>query len=201
MSAGASDPGATGPGRDVCPAEHAGWLTTPARRLVTSPKRILRGLVWPGDTAVDLGCGPGFFTLPLAGMVGEDGSVIAVDLQAAMLEKVAERAGRKGLAARIRLHQCPADSLGLEGVGRDAGNGADFALAFWMVHEVPSAERFLREVRGVLKDGGRLLLVEPRGHVGGEAFAHTVDLAVAAGLKPLARPRVAFSRAVLLERP
>jgi hypothetical protein len=31
MSAGASDPGATGPPRDVCPAKHAGWLTTPAR--------------------------------------------------------------------------------------------------------------------------------------------------------------------------
>jgi ubiquinone/menaquinone biosynthesis C-methylase UbiE len=186
--------GAGRPTRDVCPAEHSGWLSTPVRRLVTDPKRILRGLVGPGDTAVDLGCGPGFFTLPLAEMVGDGGSVIAVDLQAAMLEKVNARAERRGLAARIRLHQCPADSLGL------GGECADFALAFYVVHEVPSAERFLHEVHGVLKDGGRLLLVEPRGHVGNEAFARTVELAVAAGLTPLARPRVAFSRAALLER-
>jgi ubiquinone/menaquinone biosynthesis C-methylase UbiE len=198
MSA-AGDAGDARPARDVCSADHAGWLTTPVRRLITSPTRILRGLVGPGDTAVDLGCGPGFFTLPLAEMVGDGGSVIAVDLQPEMLEKVGERAGRKGLAARIRLHQCPADSLGLEGVG-GGGVRADFALAFWMVHEVPSAERFLHEVHGLLKDGGRLLLVEPRGHVSEEAFAHTVDLAVWDGMKPLARPRVAFSRAVLLER-
>jgi ubiquinone/menaquinone biosynthesis C-methylase UbiE len=194
MSA-AGDAGGARLARDVCSAEHAGWLTTPVRRLITSPTRILRGLVRPGDTAVDLGCGPGFFTLPLAEMVGDGGSVIAVDLQPEMLAKVGERAEHEGLAARIRLHQCPADSLGLE------GERVDFALAFWMVHEVPSAERFLHEVHGVLKDGGRLLLVEPRGHVGKEAFAHTVDLAVWDGLRPLARPRVAFSRAVLLERP
>jgi ubiquinone/menaquinone biosynthesis C-methylase UbiE len=180
---------------NVCPAERAGWLVTPVRRLITSPMRILRGLVQPGDTAVDLGCGPGFFTLPLAEMVGDRGSVIAVDLQAAMLEKVRVRAEHEGLAARIRLHQCPADSLGL------ADERVDFALAFWMVHEVPSAERFLNEVHGLLRDGGRLLLVEPRGHVSEEAFAHTVDLAIWDGMKPLARPRVAFSRAALLERP
>jgi ubiquinone/menaquinone biosynthesis C-methylase UbiE len=185
---------------DVCSADHAGWLTTPVRRLITSPTRLLRGLVEPGDTAVDLGCGPGFFTLPLAEMVGDGGSVIAVDLQAAMLERVRVRAEHEGLAARIRLHQCPPDSLGLEGVGDDDGVRADFALAFWMVHEVPSAERFLKEVHDVLKVGGRLLLAEPRGHVGREAFAHTVDLAVWGGMTPLARPRVAFSRAVLLER-
>jgi len=181
--------------RSVCPAEHAGWLSTPVRRLITDPKRILRGLVEPGDTAVDLGCGPGFFTLPLAEMVGEGGSVIAVDLQTPMLDKVRSRAERKGLAARIRLHRCAADSLGLD------GERAHFALAFWMVHEVPDAARFLGEARGVLRDGGRLLLVEPRGHVGAEAFERTVGLAATAGLRPLARPRVAFSRAVLLQRP
>ena len=182
------------PTRDICPAEHAGWLSTPVRRLVTDPKRILRGLVQPGAAAVDVGCGPGFFTLPLAEMVGEGGSVIAVDLQAAMLEKVRVRAERKGLAARIRLHQCAADSLDVD------GERVDFVLAFWMVHEAPDAARLLGEVRGILRDGGRLLLVEPRGHVGAEAFSRTVDHAVAAGLRPLSRPGVAFSRAVLLQR-
>ncbi len=140
-------PGAGRPARDVCPAGHAGWLSSPVRRVVTDPKRIPRGLVEPGDTAVDLGCGPGFFTHPLVGMVGDGGSVIAVDLQPAMLEKVRVRAQRKGLAARIRLHQCAADALALD------GTRADFALAFWMVHEVPDAERFLEEVHDVLKPG------------------------------------------------
>ena len=87
-------PGAGRPARDVGPAGHAGWLSSPVRRVVTDPKRIPRGLVEPGDTAVDLGCGPGFFTHPLVGMVGDGGSVIAVDLQPAMLEKVRVRAAQ-----------------------------------------------------------------------------------------------------------
>lgn len=181
-------------GDDVCRAEHAGWLSTPLRRLVTNPKRFLRGLAEPGDVVADLGCGPGFFTLPMAEMVGEGGSVIAVDLQAAMLDKLQARAASRGLAKRIRLHRCAADSLGLE------SERADFAIAFWMVHEVPDAARFYAEVCALLKDGARLLLVEPQGHVGKQAFARTVELAVAAGLTLQARPRVAFSRAALLVR-
>ncbi len=178
----------------VCPAEHSGWLTTPVRRLITSPSRILRGLVQPGDTVVDLGCGPGFFTLPLAEMVGGEGSVIAVDLQAAMLDKLKTRAERAGLAARIRAHQCAPDTLGLD------GEHADFALAFWMVHEVPDAARMLAEVSGVLRAGGQLLLVEPRMEVNAEAFARTEAAAVRTGMSATARPRVALSRAVLLRR-
>ena len=194
MSARPDDVAGAPSARLVCPAEHAGWLSTPIRRLVTNPKRILCGLVGPGDTAVDLGCGPGFFTLPLAEMVSSDGSVIAVDLQAAMLDKVRSRAERKGLTARIRLHQCAADSLDLD------GECADFALAFWMVHEVPDASRFFSDVHHVLRAGARFLLVEPRGHVKGDAFERTVNLAMAAGHRPLARPRVAFSRAALFGR-
>jgi ubiquinone/menaquinone biosynthesis C-methylase UbiE len=180
----------------VCEAKYAGWLATPARRLVTDPRRMLKGLVGPGDVVMDVGCGPGFFTLPLAEAVGEGGSVIAVDLQSAMLEKVGRRAGNSGLAPRIRLHQCGPDSLGLEDVGP-----LDFALAFWMIHEVPGRSGLLAEVFGALREGGRLLAVEPKGHVGPGAWAGTLDDAAAAGFTVVARPKVAFSRAALLERP
>ena len=177
---------------DVCPAEHAGWLSTPLRRLVTDPRRILRGLVRPGDTVVDLGCGPGFFTLPLAEMAGETGRVVAVDLQAAMLERLSKRAARQGLLGRIDLHECPADTLGLAAE-------ADFVLAFWMVHEVPDSARFLAEVRGLLKPKARFLIVEPKGHVDAAAFARTTHITVGTGMTPLPPPRVAFSRTALLE--
>ena len=178
----------------VCPAEDAGWLSTPLRRLITHPGRILRGLVGPGDTAVDLGCGPGFFTIPLAEMVGGEGSVVAVDLQQAMLDKVGARAERKGLTSRIRLHRCEAGSLGL------GAEHADFGLAFWMVHEVPDQWRFFEEARALLRSDARLLLVEPRGHVSKAAFAQTLAAAEAAGFRREAGPRIAFSLAALLER-
>jgi ubiquinone/menaquinone biosynthesis C-methylase UbiE len=180
----------------VCSAEHAGWLSTPVRRLVTDPRRILRGLVAPGDTVADLGCGPGFFTLPLAETVGDDGRVIAVDLQAAMLDKVRERAARRGLLERIQLQQCDTASLGLGEAG-----ALDFVLAFWMVHEVPDTAHMMEEVCASLRPGGRFLVVEPKGHVGEAAWTRTIQAAEAVGMTVAGPRRVAFSRAALLERP
>ena len=179
----------------VCPAEHAGWLTLPVRRLFQDPRCILRGLIQPGDTAIDLGCGPGYFTLPMAHMAGPRGRVIAVDLQPAMLHKMSARAAAEGLGARITPHPCPAESLGLD----DAC--ADFALAFWMVHEVPDAAPFLAEVHAALKPGARLLVVEPRPEVRGQAFARLLELSRAAGFTQEGRSGGLLSRGVLLRRP
>jgi ubiquinone/menaquinone biosynthesis C-methylase UbiE len=178
----------------VCPAAHAGWLTTPLRRVVQDPRRILRGLVAEGDTVIDLGCGPGFFTLPMAAMAGVGGTVIAVDLQQEMLERLRVRADRTGASARIRLHRCPADGL-------DLHCQADFALAFYMLHEVPGEEVFLRQVHAALKPNGRFLLVEPRGHVSSADFERSLAVAGEAGFQVVSRPRLAFSRAALLTRP
>ena len=174
----------------ICPAEHAGWLSSSLRKLVQNPSRILRGMVKSGDTAVDLGCGPGFFALPLADRVGESGRVIAVDLQQEMLDKLRSRAERASLVSRIDMQLCTANAIG---VGADA----DFVLSFYMLHEVPDKERFLGEVRSILKPGGRYLLVEPRGHVSGAEYQRSVDTAVAAGLRPVSQVHVAFSRATL----
>jgi ubiquinone/menaquinone biosynthesis C-methylase UbiE len=181
---------------DVCPAEHAGWLTIPLRRFLTDPRRLFKGLVAPGDVVADLGCGPGFFTLPLAEAVGDRGTVVAVDLQAAMLDRVRERASRRGLAARVRLQHCRAESLGLDEVAP-----IDFALAFWMVHEVPDAAHLMAEVHDALRPGGRLLVAEPKGHVGEARWTRTVRAAEAAGLTVAGRPAVRLSRAAVFARP
>ncbi len=185
-------PGAAGR-REPLLGRTAGWLATPPRRLLHDPRRILAGLAAPGETVIDLGCGPGFFTLPLAEMVGPGGRVVAVDLQPAMLERLRLRAEKAGLAGRITLHRCAADGIGELPL-------ADAALAFYMVHEVPDVVRFLGEVGGALRSGGRFLLVEPRGHVSAEAFAATVSLAEAAGLRVVATPRVRLSRTTLFAR-
>jgi ubiquinone/menaquinone biosynthesis C-methylase UbiE len=174
----------------VCPAEHAGWLTNPVRRLFNNPRRILRGLVSEGDVAIDLGCGPGFFTLPLAEMVGETGVVVAVDVQQEMLDRLRTRAEKAGLASRIRFCHSGPEGPGLLGP-------ADFALAFWMLHEVPDKPGLLRQVRAALKQDGKFLLVEPKGHVSNAQFSEATDLAREAGLAVVTRPRVGLSRAAL----
>jgi ubiquinone/menaquinone biosynthesis C-methylase UbiE len=81
----------------VCPWWLADWLTSPLRRLIQNPERILTGLISPGQTVVDLGCGPGFFTVAMAKMVGDSGRVIAVDLQTEMLDMARRNAERAGL--------------------------------------------------------------------------------------------------------
>ncbi len=88
-----------------------------------NPKKIFAGLVQPGETALDLGCGPGYFTLPLARLVGENGRVAAVDLQAEMLAIVRRRAERQGLLSRLVLCQAEAGKIDLD-------LPVDFALAF-----------------------------------------------------------------------
>jgi ubiquinone/menaquinone biosynthesis C-methylase UbiE len=181
------------PAQRICGAQHGGWLSTPMRKVINNPKRILRGLVGAGETVVDLGCGPGFFTLPLAHLVGDAGCVIAVDVQEAMLKKLCLRAEKAGLAQRIRPHRSSADAIG-------ALEPADFVLAFYMLHEVSEKARFLREVHDILKEGGRFLLVEPIGHVSKVEYRQTVETAKQAGLVPISVPRVAFSRATLFTR-
>jgi ubiquinone/menaquinone biosynthesis C-methylase UbiE len=164
------------------------------RRLVQNPEKVLTGIVRPGDRCLDIGCGIGYFTIPLARLAGPSGSVVAVDIQREMLEGVRRRAEEAGLSSRVQLHL--ADSS--EPL---PGGTFDVALAFWMMHEVPDQERMLREIRRMLKAGGRFLLVEPKGHVNGAEFQKTVSLAEGVGFSKAGEPRLFFSRAVLMRSP
>jgi len=139
---------------------------------------------------MDIGCGPGFFTIAMARIVGNEGRVIAVDIKEHMLERVRRRAVREGLQSCIHLHQCQPDRIGIK-------EHVDFVLAFWMAHEVPNTEAFLDEVRGLLKPEAHFLLVEPKLHVSFKNFQRTVEVACEAGMKPCSEPKVRLSRAVL----
>ncbi len=181
-------------GQWVAPSWMASLLATPLRRLVQPPEKILHGLVLPGQTVADLGAGPGFFTLPMARMVGATGRVLAVDLQAGMLEHLARRAEQAGVRDRIELVQATPTELHVT-------RPVQFALALYMVHEVPEVAGFMSQVAAMLAPGGRFLIVEPYFHVSRTKFAATVALAEAVGLREVARPRLLFSHAVVVQKP
>ena len=179
----------------VCPATISWGLDNNFRKILQPPERIFGTFIHPGDTVLDIGCGPGFFTRAMARMVGDDGLVIAVDLQEEMLEKLQERAGREGLLRRIRVVKASEESLNLRGQ-----NPAHFALAFYVVHEVPEKARFFRETYDALLPSGKLLVVEPKMHVTREEFHASARLAQNAGFRVFGERKVLLSRAMLLER-
>ena len=181
----------------VCPP-WIGWLLLlPLRRLFENPQKLLGPHVRPGMTVLEPGCAMGFFSLPLARMVGPQGRVLCVDLQGAMIRRLRRRAEKAGLADRIEAVVGTTDAPVL-----DAYRGAvDFVAAVHMVHEVTDQEGFLRRLAQLLRPGARLLIVEPKGHVSAEALERTVRRALDAGLVERDRPLGPTARAVLLERP
>jgi ubiquinone/menaquinone biosynthesis C-methylase UbiE len=143
-------------------------------------------------TVLDLGCGPGFFTMEMARQVGRTGKVIAADLQQGMLEKVQEKIKNTVFADIIELHQCLPEQVGL-------AQKFDFILVFYMLHEVPDQEKFMRELQALLKPQGRILLVEPSFHVSRHEFQESIALMNQAGFTVAAQPRIFFSRTVALK--
>ncbi len=80
----------------------------------------------------------------------------------------------------------------------DLKGQVDFVLAFAVVHELPSAERFFAEVSTVLKQGRRLLLAEPHFGVSEQEFAVTVQLADQNGFRVDSRPAIRWTRSAVL---
>jgi len=180
--------------RRVCPVEMAGSLDNRMRRWVQDPRKILGPYVKEGMTVMDLGCGPGFFSIDMANMVGNSGRVIASDLQEGMLQKIRAKIQGTELEKRISLHKCEQDKIGVSG-------NLDFVLAFYMIHEVPNPKGLFEEIFSRLKQNGQLLIVEPRlFHVSKKAFEETVGKAKEAGFEPVEEPKVFFSRSVGLRK-
>ena len=180
----------------VCPWWMGYLLANPLRRLYQDPAKILSPYLKPGMTVLEPGPGMGFFTLAMGRLVESSGRVIALDLQPKMLSTLQARAARAGLSDRIETRLAPADSMKLQ----DLRGRIDFVLAFAVVHEFPSVERFFAESAEALKPGGRLLLAEPRGHVDAAHFAEELELARRAGLTLLERPEVRGSHTALFAK-
>lgn len=176
----------------VCPWWLAYSFDNPLRLIFHRPDQILRPYLLEGMTAVDIGCGMGFFCIPMAVIVGEQGRVIAVDIQQKMLDVVAKRALARGVNKRISLHRCTSGSIGLD-------CEADFVLTFWMAHEVPNIDQFMVQVLSLLKPGGKYLVAEPKMHVDSKGFEKISEAAASAGFQILSRPKIALSRAALFE--
>jgi ubiquinone/menaquinone biosynthesis C-methylase UbiE len=175
----------------ICPVEAAGGLDNSFRRLLQNPNKILKPYIKRGMTVLDIGCGPGFFTVEIAKMVSDSGKVIAADLQEGMLKKLNKKIKGTELMQRIELHQCKENGIGVT-------DNVDFILAFYMIHEVPDQNHLFKELKSILKPKGKIFIIEPKFHVSKKSFEEMIDRIGNIGFEVIDRPKVFFSRTVLL---
>lgn len=106
-----------------------------------------------GMRVLDVGSGPGRLTLPAAEIVGNNGEVVALDIQSKMLDKLRTRIEAMGIA-NIRI------------INAGAGSGAvdkayfDRALLVTVLGEIPNKEEALAEIYHALKNGSILSITE-----------------------------------------
>ncbi len=141
------------PARHKFDVEHADFLDSPQRRQFLNPENILKRIqLKPQMKIADVGCGTGFFTIPMAKMVGAKGKVFAIDVQEKMLAILNEKIQRlkirnvETLVSTEEKIPLPNESI-------------DLALMASVLHELEGYAT-LKEVYRFLKPHGVLAVLE-----------------------------------------
>ena len=182
--------------KEMCPFWVGYLLSSPIRKLWHNPEKILKPYVAQGMKVLDIGCAMGFFSFPLARIVGPQGKVICIDVQDRMIRSLKKRARRAGLNERIEARVCPENSFCLD----DLREKIDFALAFAVVHEVPDPLVLFSEIYEALKSAGTVLMAEPKGHVSEKDFEASTYDTEGHGFKVTDRPYIRSARAAILQK-
>lgn len=129
-------------------------LDNPIRRKVLPPYEIVKGLnIGNGKIVADIGCGIGYFTIPFAKDLEDNGRVYAVDINPLMLEETNRRVKEKNLT-NVETIQSSENDFGLEDCS------VDFVFTSTVFHEVDSPEKFLGECKRILKEDGTLIILD-----------------------------------------
>ena len=107
----------------------------------------------PGERVLELGPGPGAFTVDAARRAGPEGRLIAVDIQPAMIVQLERRIREAGLT-NVETHVAGAYDLPLE------SESVERAFLVTVLPEIPDQDRALAELWRVIKPGGQLSITE-----------------------------------------
>jgi ubiquinone/menaquinone biosynthesis C-methylase UbiE len=106
-----------------------------------------------GDDMADIGCGIGYFTTEGAKVVGRESTVYGLDISEEMLEDTRRKAEGEGIE-NVVLVKTEEYDLRLQ------AEAVSYALAVNVVHEVDDREKFLNEIRRILKAEGRIAVID-----------------------------------------
>jgi len=135
-----------------CPAA-VGWLVDNPIRRNYMHSLLDRVGIRPGERVLELGPGPGVFTVAAAKRAGPQGRLVAVDIQTRMIEQVELRARQAGLT-NVETHVASAHSLPLPAAS------VDRAFLVTVLGEIPNPDRALAELHRVLTPDGVLSVSE-----------------------------------------
>jgi precorrin-6B methylase 2 len=132
------------------------WLERRERAREERPELTIDALeIKTGQTIADLGAGSGYYSFRVAPLVGERGSVLAIDVEPRMLRIISERAKREGIKNITTVLGTPSDP-NLE------PNSIDLLFMVDVYHELEYPYEVMTKVRAALKPGGRVALIEYR---------------------------------------
>ncbi len=136
------------------PKAHEKQWNSPERDLWQHPEEIIAALALkPGATVADIGAGTGYMVAHLSAAVGKEGTVIAIDVEQAMIMYLEEH--RKHLGpARIVLRKVNSESPELQ---NDSVDGV-IILNTW--HHINGREAYAQRVYAALKPGGKFVVVD-----------------------------------------
>lgn len=180
----------------VCPWWMGYLLASPIRRIFENPDKIIMPYVKSGMTVLEIGPGMGFFTIPMARMVGERGKIVSVDIQDKMLEGLNRRAKRAALAERIVTRLASPDSLNIS----DFAGQVDSVILIAVVHEVPDQKKLFEDIHKSMKKDSLMLISEPKGHVTLESFAQMLEITKSLGFSEVSKPVIKGGISVVLRK-
>ena len=135
------------------PPEDLGLLEGPDRDAWQQPEQVMDALsIADGATVADLGAGGGWFTVRLSRRVGPNGRVYAEDIQPQMIESIARRVSREGLANVVTVLGTPDDPK--------LPPDLDAVLIVSTYPEMTDPVALLRNVAASLKPNGRVGIID-----------------------------------------
>ena len=129
----------------------------PILPLVKNPYKLLKAAgLEQGHKVLEVGCGPGFFTITAARIVGDEGHVYAVDIHPRAVERVKQKIEKEALS------NITASCVNASDTGLPDGS-VDLAFLFGLRYIAGGLENVISELQRVLKPAGSLSFEKTRG--------------------------------------